>query len=233
MKNFFINEYKAIKEDLKKISSILLLLFVISIILMNLFANKSIETNIQYLRLDGGIILSWLIFLVGDIITKTYGAKTSIRISIFSIVINLVVCIFFFIIAKIPGQWGEYYSLGENNDINIAINNTLSNNFLIILGSTFAFFVSSVVNALLNELVGKRVKDNFFGFAFRSYISTMIAQMVDNFIFDILISLNFFGWTVFECFICSLFGAVVELLCEIVFSPVGYYFSRKIKEEEK
>ena len=233
MKNKISSEYQQFKADLRKISPILLVISVLTVVLMNLFANKSIDTGMEYLRLDGGIIVSGVAFLIGDIIVKTYGAKTSVRMTIVSVIINLFVCIFFFIVAKIPGKWGEFYSNGELEIINVALDNTLANNIFIMMGSMLAYIVASVVNAILNELIGKHVKDNFFGFAYRSYISTMLAQFVDNMVFSLLVSTTLFGWTLVECLFCSLFGAFVELLCEILLSPLGYYFSKRINQEVK
>ena len=37
-----------------------------------------------------------------------------------------------------------------------------------------------------------------------------------------MVSRIFFGWTTTQCLMCALTGAVAELLCEIVFSPIGY-----------
>ena len=34
-----------------------------------------------------------------------------------------------------------------------------------------------------------------------------------------------------QCIMCAFTGAIVELLCEIVFSPIGYRISNRWKEE--
>ena len=44
-------------------------LFVISVVTMNILANKTIYQS-EILALDGGILVSWLSFLCMDIITK-------------------------------------------------------------------------------------------------------------------------------------------------------------------
>ena len=75
-----------------------------------------------------------------------------------------------------------------------------------------------------------RGKD-FKTFAARSYISTMVAQFVDNMIFALTVSHVFFGWTMKQVLICSITGAVMELLCEIVFSPFGYRMACKWEKE--
>ena len=47
----------------------------------------------------------------------------------------------------------------------------------------------------------------------------------------LIVSHNFFGWTLTQCIMCAFTGAIVELLCEVVFSPIGYRISNRWKEE--
>ena len=80
--------------------------------------------------------------------------------------------------------------------------------------------------------IGRLSTSNTFGaFAKRSYISTGIAQFVDNLIFAIVVSHVFFGWTWIQVLTCSFTGAVAELLCEILLSPVGYKVVRGWERE--
>ena len=93
--------------------------------------------------------------------------------------------------------------------------------------------VSSLVNSVSNHLIAKRLKHNNFGsFALRSFSSTALAQFVDNLIFATVVSHVFFGWTWTQVFVCSLTGALMELLCEVVFSPLGYRMARQWEEEK-
>ena len=71
----------------------------------------------------------------------------------------------------------------------------------------------------------------------RTYVSTFIGQFFDNLIFAVLAFMVFFpiylgfGWNIVECVMCSLLGASLELVCEIVFSPIGFYLTRNWKKE--
>ena len=83
--------------------------------------------------------------------------------------------------------------------------------------------VASIVNAVINAAVGRRMKkNNFTAYAIRSYVSTAFGQFVDNFVFAMLVSVNFFGWDMTQVIMCSLTGAAAELLAEVIFSPVGF-----------
>lgn len=203
-------------------------MFTPSVILMNLFANKSIITNIEWLALDCGIVLSWASFLSMDMIVKRFGAKASTKISVIVLFINLIISIIFLLVANISGYWGESFIEFGGEIANSALNNTLSSNWYVILGSSVAFLTSCIVNNLLNVFIGKFFKNkNFIEFSVRSYLSTMIGQFVDNLIFALIVGLNFFGWSVTQCLTCTITGATIELFFEIVFSPLGFRVCKK------
>jgi hypothetical protein len=46
-----------------------------------------------------------------------------------------------------------------------------------------------------------------------------------------IVSYHFFGWTAMQVIACSVTGAVAELLCEVVFSPIGYRVSENWERE--
>lgn len=212
---------------MRNVPSLVMVLFCTSVILMNLLANKEIGLNLSWLALDCGFLLSWLSFLCMDMLTKRFGTKASIQISLTAMGINLFVCFILFLISKIPGNWGVFYEYGENI-VNTSLNQTIGGTWYVVLGSAIAFAVSAIVNAILNSMIGKLCKkDNFKTYALRSYISTIAAQFVDNLIFALLVSHMFFGWTLLQCITCSITGCLLELLCEVIFSPIGYKVCKK------
>lgn len=224
---------------IRSVPPVLLTLFVVSVFLMNLMANKSINLPFEWLALDCGLVVSWFVFLVLDIITKHFGPKAATQLSIFAMIVNLGLCLVFYIVSIIPGTWGESYVPGSEAVINSALNHTFGGTWYIILGSAIAFTVSSFVNNFLNYYVGKAFTKNpnsMSAYLCRSYVSTAIGQFIDNFVFAMLVSRVFFGWSLTQCITCSLFGMVAELLCESVFSVFGYWIcenwrNRKVGEE--
>lgn len=197
-------------------------MFVVSVVLMNLLANKEIQTGLPWVALDCGILVSWMSFLSMDIITKRFGSSASIKVSAFALFINLVVCGIMFAASLMPGNWGEFYN-SNSEQVNISLNATFGGTWYVLLGSTISMFVASVVNSTLNVAVGnlfkKSSKVEFFT---RSYVSTLFGQITDNMLFALIVSHVFFGWTLTQCFVCAIIGAIVELLCEVIFSPIGY-----------
>lgn len=231
MINKIKEEILELKILLRSIPSLILTLFAVSVIAMNLLANKSISLNVDWLALDCGIVFSWLAFLTMDIITKHYGPAAATKISVIVAVINLFFCLLFFLASLIPGIWGESYVEGSQNIINNALNNTFGGIWYVLLGSSIAFIISSFVNNFSNyALKSVFKKDDFKTFAFRSYISTALGQLADNLIFALLVSHFFFGWTLLQCFTCAVTGMLVELLCEVIFSRVGYQVCKDWKK---
>lgn len=216
---------------LRSVPSLVMVMFVVSVVLMNLLANKEIGLNLDWLALDCGFTLSWLSFLCMDMLTKRFGAKASIQLSLTAMVINLFVCGVLFLISLLPGNWGAYYDLGSEV-VNQGLNATIGGTWYVVLGSACAFAMSAILNAVLNAVIGKMCKkDNFVSYALRSYISTGVAQFVDNFIFAMLVSHVFFGWNMTQVITCSITGCIAELLCEVIFSPIGYKMCKKWDEQ--
>ena len=220
---------------LRTVPPLLITVLVLSVVGMNLLANKSINTGVEWLALDCGIIFSGLTFLAMDVLTHCYGPRAATLMSVAALVLNLVMALFFFIASRIPGVWSESFVEGSENVINGALDNTFGGTWFIILGSSVAFTASAFINNFLNHGLGKlfRKKDGFGIFAARSYISTFIAQFSDNIIFALLVSRVFFGWSLLQCFTCAMTGAVIELLFEVFLSPAGYRISRRIIRERE
>ena len=216
-------------------SPLLVTLMVLSVVGMNLLANKSIDTGVSWLALDGGILFSWVAFLSMDVLTHCYGPKAANMVSFTALGLNLFMALIFFLGSRIPGVWGESFVEGSEAIINTALDNTFAGTWFIILGSSIAFIASALLNNYLNAGIGKlaKRKSGFGVFALRSYVSTFLAQFADNLIFALLVSRTFFGWTMVQCLTCALTGAVAELLFEVIFSPLGYRLSRRILAERK
>ena len=223
-------ELKEFRMLLRSIPATVVTLFVVSVICMNLLANKTL-IQLDWIALDGGILISWLSFMCMDIITKHYGPKASNRISILAAGINLMTCLIFFVASIIPSTADDY----------TAFDNIFGGTWFILLGSTIAFLSSAVINNSLNWMIGKGFRKNPDGkaaFAARTYISTFIGQLCDNLIFAVIVFMFFapiywdgFHWTFIQCVMCSLTGAVAELILEIVFSPFGYRITKKWKHQ--
>lgn len=218
------------RDLLQSVPPLVVSMLFLSIVGMNLLANKSIDTGVEWLALDCGILFSWMTFLAMDILTQGYGPRAATQLSVLALAMNLLMALVFFVASRIPGVWSESFVEGSEAILNTALNNTFGGTWFIILGSSIAFLTSALVNNFLNYGVGKLLKGKrgFGSFAVRAYVSTFIAQFVDNLVFALLVSKIFFGWTFVQCFTCALTGAALELLFEVLFSPLGYSLAKNI-----
>ncbi len=213
-----LEDYKIL---LRSIPASTITVFVVSVILMNLLANKEL-VSFPYLALDCGFTLSWVAFLCQDMICKRFGPKASVKVSIMALACNLAVSLLFWLVSLAPGMWGAYYT-SESLEVNAALNSTIGGSWYVVLGSSVAMLCSSFVNSHVNQFIGHLTDDGSFAkFALRSYVSTGVGQFVDNLVFALIVSYNFFGWTPVQVITCSITGALAELACEILLSPVGF-----------
>ena len=116
----------------RSIPSVVVALFTISVVTMNILANKTIFQS-EHLAIDGGILVSWLSFMCMDIITKHFGPRASTKCSIFAMFVNLLVCALFAIVAAIPTA-----------DDFSAFNGVIGCTWFILLSSTVAFLSSAL-----------------------------------------------------------------------------------------
>ena len=214
---------------LRSIPSTVVTLFVVSVISMNLLANKTL-LQLDFIALDAGILISWLSFMCMDVITKHFGPRASTLISVNAALINLLTCLIFYIASILPSNAGSF----------AAFDGIFGGTWFILLSSTIAFLLSAGINNGLNALVGRLFKQNPHGrvaYMTRAYVSTLVSQFFDNLIFSLLvfrlfapIFWNGFSWTVLQCTTCALVGALAELLMEAIFSPIGYRICRSWQE---
>lgn len=212
------NILKRITLLFRAIPKTAVILFCLTVVGMNLLSQFSL-VSLPFLAINAGICISWLAFLILDIITKHFGAKAANYLSILAIIVNILVGFIFFILSLIF----------KNPRFDIFVFNQWS----ILLASTVAFIISALTNNYVNVFVGKKIKfnpDGGLAFTIRSYVSTFLGQIVDNFLFVFLAfyilpfipNATQVHWTIWQCLGCSVFGAMIELGSEIIFSPLGY-----------
>ena len=227
-KKWVVKECVDTKILVKNIPALPFVFFVSSLICMNLLASKAL-VNESWIALDAGILVSWLSFLSMDMLVRRFGPRATIKLSILATLINIVVMGVFTITAFIPGDWSlNGYAQGEN--------------WWIIGASTSAFIVSGIVNTILNWLIRKLFKKNPDGrlaYITSAYGSTFVGQFIDNLVFALIFTypasiIGLWGMspmTVAALFMFAVTGAVVELFCEIIFSPIGYVTCKRWERE--
>ena len=239
------NEWNELKSLVGKVNPLIMTFFVLSVVSMNLLANKSIDLSflpgnnvdageIGWLALDCGILVSWLAFFAMDNIVRRFGPKASTQMTCIAVFINLIVCGVFLAAGSINGFWGESYVEFGSDLINTALDNTISGTWYVLMGSTVAFISSAIVHGITSNAVSKafKNKESLKAYAVCSFLATSLGQFVDNMIFSLIVSYNFFGWNILQCVMCSVTGMVVEFILSAIFVPIGHkiYKSDKAKD---
>lgn len=212
VKNWVKNDWQETKVLFRCIPALPFAVLCAALIAMNFLANKAIVSE-SWISLDAGIIVSWIAFLAGDMLVKRFGAKASIKVNVAAIGIQLLAIGLLTLGANLPGycDWTEFDSIFGA--------------MLWPLGAgTAAFIVGISVNAFISKFVLTRFKDRttFKSYAFASYVSTMIGQFIDNLGFALLFSVWQDWCDPRSIWMFAAVGAVVELISQIILSPVGY-----------
>ena len=192
------------------------------------FLSRITLVSLPWLALNAGILVSWVAFLFMDVITKHYGAWAGNLLSILAVCANLLCCLVCFVISQI---WRHP-----------SLDMILGGQWSILLASTIAYVISALTNNYTNIFIGRRFTANPDGrlaFAVRSFVSTFLSQILDNFLFVFLAFVVLcripgafpVQWTVPQCVGASVLCAVFELLTEAVFAPLGYHISRRWKQQ--
>ena len=245
MKKFFTwlkNQWTDLKQLISQISPLLMTFFVLSVVLMNLLANKSLDLSwlpgndtangeFGWLALDCGLMVSWMAFFTMDIVVRRFGPKASTQLTVVAVLINLVVCTVLLVAGSIPGFWGESYVDIGGDLINTALDNTISGTWYVLMGSTIAFISSAIVHGITSTAISKLFKDkeSLKSYALCSFAATSLGQFTDNMIFALIVSHIFFGWNLLQCVMCSLTGMLMEFIFSAVFVPFGHAVSKKLK----
>lgn len=231
LKTFIVNQVQEYEVLLRNVPTMTMIFFILSGVFMNLFAQKEL-LNLKFVALDCGFLLSWVSFLCMDMITKRFGARAAIKLSFLSVGANIITSIVFYIMSVAGTTWSAGYEY-DYQIANNAINTTIGGTWYVILGSMIAFAVSSAVNAVVNEGIGKMFNsDSFKVYALRTYVSTALGQFTDNLVFATLVSAVFFGWSWTQVVVCSIVGGLFELVAEIIFSPIGFKVCKKWDTED-
>ncbi len=237
--------FKSYVDAFRKVPAWLIALSAVTTVLMNLLANKTLYSDGVYLSIDCGLMVSWVMFLVMDIATQRYGGKASFAITIFDVVVALAMSGIMVGVAAIPESAVSGWF--QTEEAAGAMNGLVGNSYLVILTSLFAFICSSGVDILSNVTIGKlfnktktfegesnkRTFKGFIVYFFRAYGSTFLSQLTDNLVFQgIAYPLLFtIPCSPLSIFLGATLAAVVELVVEFIFAPVGYLAITKKKEE--
>ena len=233
--SFIKNEINDSKALFRAIPSLTVTIFCVSVVVMNLMASKAIVST-PFLTATGGVLISWIPFLCMDVVAKHFGPKAATKLNLMGLLVNLA-CVALFELVSVL----QIDTTGQNTDYS-AFNSVYRCTWFVLVASSVAFVLSGVANNFLNYAIGTLFKKNPDGksaYMTRCYISTFVGQFVDNAIFLGLLYLVFLpsvagihASSLPAVLGGALLGGFMELITEVIFSPIGYHVTLKWKERE-
>ncbi|MCQ2348819.1 MAG: queuosine precursor transporter [Paludibacteraceae bacterium] len=190
-------------------------------VMMNYLCMKPLNFGTGIVWMDGGLLISWIVFLISNVIVEAYDKKTAILVSGIATVLTLAISFLGVAEVKMP-TLPQYAAQAEH------FAHIFSNGPRTILSSAIAFFAGNWVNVSVIARLKQsahRFTDSPLpqfpnSFWLRAVISTIIGQIVDNSLFQVL-AFAPVGLSVYEMFwhdiwtavgVSSLFETVVEAL---------------------
>lgn len=185
---------------------------------MNIFCMKALSFGSPIIICDGGLIISWGIFLVSNVIIEVWGEKESVKIISFATIVAFIAMIIGRLIVFIP-------TLPEYKEEANAFSLIFSNGPRTIIASAIAFWCGNVINVHIIAKFKDRIKtkDNKAKFFFRASFSTLVGQLIDNALFMTLafapIGLSLYEMNAKDIFSSVISGTIIELVVESFFVP--------------
>lgn len=204
----------------KDMFSYLAMVYAVVSVSMNIFCMKSLSFGTNIIVCDGGQTISWIVFLVSNVIVEVWGERESMKVVTGAAVIAFAMLVLGRLIVFVPTTEAYAEQAGAFAQI-------FSNGPRTIIASVTAFWVGNLVNvhiiARLKALIEKKGSDNRLLFFFRAAFSTLVGQLVDNALFMVLafapVGLSVYEMAWFDIMTAVLSGTVIELVIEAFFVP--------------
>ena len=184
-------------------------------VVMNIFANKALSFGTSIIIMDGGLLISWLAFAIPNIILEVYGTKLAKTVSYIVATISFTIFILGYIITKIP-------TLPSYAEQSTHFAYIFDNGIRVIISSSIAFIIGGLINIHIIDAMKSKIKnDNAFKFFMRAFLSSVVGQFVDNFLFQFLafapIGLSLYEMKFIDIWTAVISSTVIEVLIESIF----------------
>lgn len=213
------------------------IVYVAVAVTMNIFCMKALSFGTSYIMCDGGLLISWGVFLVSNVVVEVWDERTAFFMATFAAIVTFVLMVVGRLIVLMP-------TLPEYAEQANAFALIFSNGPRTIFASVMAFWVGNLVNVHIiykvKTALEKKGSDNRVWFFLRAAVSTLTGQLVDNAMFMILafapIGLSVYEMAWFDIMTAVLSGTVIELVVESCFvpfltMPLTRWLQKKRREE--
>lgn len=148
-------------------------------VMMNYLCMKPLSFGTSFVWMDGGLLISWLVFLISNVIVEAYGKRTAIFVIGLAAALNLIMSFLGLMEVYLP-------TMPQYQDQATHFAFIFSNGPRTILASVTAFFVGNWVNISVIASLKAQQTATSGNFWLRAVLSTIIGQIVDNSLFQVL-----------------------------------------------
>lgn len=222
-------------EKMSEVFTVVAIVSVVSLLISNVVANKSIDLfgwtiAGQKLTIASSFVVFPFTYIASDIFSEVYGYAWSRKISWLALLANIFMILCFKLVTVMPG-----------------IDSVTSEAFAAVCDSTpgivFASLTAFMAGDLLNDIVFARLKrrdvtGKVTAFAFRSILSSLCGEIVDCAVFLPLLYYFIHGYgtiivSVYQLIIIIFIQALLKTAVELVLCPLSVIIVRKIKAYEE
>jgi uncharacterized integral membrane protein (TIGR00697 family) len=195
------------------------MVYVVLLILSNVMASRLI--NVGGFILDAGNIVYPLLFMVGDVLSDTFGYKTSRKVILKGFLMNFVFVSFSWI--------GTYLPRLADDAITQGYDVLFGYNLRIVAASFICYLLGSLLNAGSLVVIKKITGGKWF--AVRTIGSTVLGAFVDTFLFSILAWIGTIPFS--DIMVMAITTYVAKLIYECcIATPVAYKLRYRISKYE-
>ena len=222
------------REKMSGVFMMVAILSVVSLLISNVVANKSIElfgwtVAGQKLSVAASFVVFPFTYIVSDVFSEVYGYAWSRKISWIALFANVFMILCFKLVTVMPGM-----------------DSATSEAFAVVCDSTpgivFASLTAFMAGDLMNDLIfaGMKRRDTtgrVSAFAFRSILSSLCGELVDCTVFLPLLYLFIHGYgtiitSVYQLIVIIVIQALLKTAVELVIFPISALIVGKIKAYE-
>ena len=171
---------------------------------------------------DAGTLIFPFTFLLSDLVTEVYGYKYARRAIWTGFLFNLVFIVYGQIVVHLPSP---DFALTASNHFDSLV----SFNLRIIVASTISYFCSEPLNSYIMAKLKLKTDGKFMFFRF--VISTVVASLLDSFIFGALAFAGTMSIVALVKFNTAMW--IIKVVVEIFGLPLSLYLARRLKQHEQ
>ena len=189
-------------------------IFCVVVIVSNIISPKMVKLPyFQDFSIPAGLITYPLTFFISDLVTEIYGAKKAKEMVYHAFGMSIVSYLIIKIALILPSS---------NAENQLYFEKILGLNGVILIASLTAYIFSQIIDIQLYALIRKWTGENYLWL--RNNGATLIAQLVDTTIVNIIYLKMGAGMEMGQVFSIMIFSYVYKCAFSMAFTPLFYFF---------